>query len=223
MNYARLRALPLFKELSDSEADALTEITSLRKVDKGQHLFFEGDRANGFYILLEGAVRIYKSAPDGRELTLHLIRPGQMFAEAAIFRGQTFPANAVTLAESAVAYFPKQEFLAMLEKSPMIAFKIIGSLAAWLREFALKLETLTLKEVPARLAEWLLRESPTGDTLKLAITKSALAGQLGTVSETLSRTLRRMSELGIIAVDGKQIKILDRDRLQLLAAGERVE
>ncbi|MBD3401294.1 cyclic nucleotide-binding domain-containing protein [candidate division GN15 bacterium] len=220
----QLKQCPLFAELDEREIDALEAIVTFRKIGRGSMLFFEGDAATGFFILLSGGVRIYKSSPEGKEYTLHRIRPGQMFAEAAIFRGKGFPANCIATDDSEVAYFPKLQFVELLGRSPQIALKIIGSLSNWLREFTKKLEELSLKEVPARVAFYLLRRMDQVDshTIELDINKSELATQLGTIPETLSRTFRKLREADLIAMDGKKITVLDEAGLRSVAHGEKV-
>ncbi len=214
----------LFRELDAQEFTALEEITQLRHIAEDATLFFEGDPANGFFVLLSGRVRIYKAAADGKEFTLHQITPGQVFAEAAIFRGNTYPANCMAMEDSDVAFIPKDQFIRLITKYPNISLKIIGSLSRWLREFAAKLEDLSLKEVPARLATYLLRyrQSIKRDSFDLDITKGELASELATISETLSRSLKKLKDLGVIAVDGRRITILDAEHLESIAAGEKI-
>lgn len=220
----RLRQSALFQDLDADEFEALTRIVSVRRVDKDQILFFEGDPAPGFFVLLTGGVRIYKASPDGKEYTLHIIHPGQVFAEAAIFKGNTYPANCMALEDSEVAFLPKTEFIRLVQSSPQIALKMIASLSAWLREFARKLEELSLKEVSARLAAYILAEvknSPT-NAFELDITKAQLASRLGTISETLSRNLKKFRDLGAITVSGKQITVLNSSLLKNIASGEKI-
>jgi len=214
----------LFKELDGPELNALTAIVSAKRVNKGDVLFLQGDEATGFFILLLGRVRIYKVSLEGKEYTLHLINPGGMFAEAAIFKGTTFPANCSAVEDSIVAFLPKKAFLQLLGTSPGISLKMIGALSAFVREFNQQLADLSLREVPARLASYLLAQSETSSTgmVTLDITKSELASTLGTISETLSRNLKKLRELGVVEVDGKEITVLDPDRLRPVAYGEKI-
>ncbi len=213
----------LFQELDQAEFEALAAIVQFRQVDRDVMLFFEGDPALGFFVLLSGRVRIYKAAADGKEFTLHYIVPGQMFAEAAIFRGKTFPANAVAADDSQVAFIPKDRFIELITHHPAISLKIISSLSRWLREFTMKLEDLSLREVPARLAVYLLRQSQKAgsDIFDLDVTKAELASELATISETLSRSLKKLKDLELIQVDGKRIRILDSAGLEEIASGEK--
>ncbi len=219
-----LRRTHLCAELEDSELDAIIEIVTTRQLGKGEILFLEGDRSAGFYVLLSGRVRVYKASAEGKEYTLHLIRPGQMFAEAAIFRGDSYPANCAALDESAVAFFPKDKFVELLRSSPQISLKMIGGLAGFVREFNRMVEDLSLKDIPTRLASFLLAEyrKRQGKSIHLDISKSELAHRLGTISATLSRNLKKFRELQVIDVSGKKITVLDPDRLQSIADGEKI-
>jgi len=202
----------------------LSEIALIRTADKGELLFLQGDPANGFYTLLSGIIRIYKASPNGKEYTLHTIRSGQMFAEAAIFGGNVFPANCMALEDSVVAFFDKNRFIKLISESPQISLKMISALSGFVREFNQQIENLSLKEVSSRLALYLLNklEMDKSDDITLDISKSELAKSLGTISETLSRNFKKMKELGILSINGKSIKILDSDRLHSIAEGEKI-
>jgi len=219
-----LRNCYLFRDLNRKELNALAEIVSIRKVNKGETLFYQDDPGTGFYVLLVGAVRIYKASPEGKEYTLHYIRPGQMFAEAVVFKGTTFPANAEATTASTVGFFPKERFVKLIEDSPQMSLKMIAALSGFVREFNQQIEDLSLREVPARLASHLLRkaEQSGSNQFTLDITKTELARSLGTISETLSRNLKKLSDLRLVRVDAENITILDPDRLRAIADGEKI-
>lgn len=212
---------------SGFEAEELREFAAIARfmeIEKDKIIFFEGDPAEGFYVLLSGRVRIYKASPDGKEYTIHIIKPGQLFAEAAIFKGHEYPANCATVENSSVAYFPKDAFMNLLKKYPEISLKIIGSLASFVRDFNRQVEELSLKEVPARLASFILdlAEKKGSNSVYLDSTKTELANRLGTISETLSRNLKKLSDLGVISVNGREISIIDKNRLNSIADGEKI-
>jgi CRP/FNR family transcriptional regulator len=211
-------------ELNEKELADVAEIVSIKDTAKGEILFFQGDPAKGFYTLIKGRIRIYKSSPDGKEYTLHIIRPGQMFAEAAIFGSSIYPAYCTALEDSTVAFFPKERFISLITRSPNISLKMIAALSAFVREFNQKVEDLSIKEVSSRLAAYILDQSmKTGSNiLILETSKSDLAGYLGTISATLSRNFKKLKELKIIDVSGKKITILNRNRLEDIAAGEKI-
>jgi len=212
----------LFAGLDNGELESLSDTIAIKKLRKGEILFFDGDIASGFYAVFEGRIRVYKSNPDGKEYTIHIINPGQIFGEVAIFNGKYFPANSMAIDDSVVGYFPKDRFLALIKQYPNISLKIIGSLAGFLREYNQMVEELALKEVPSRIAGFLLvrAEEAKDKIINLDMTKTELAVKLGTISETLSRNLRKMKDSGIIKVDNQQITILDFDRLGSIANGD---
>jgi len=217
-----LRQSHLGAGLDEKELQSLAAIAQPRRLGQGAMLFLEGDRAAGFFVLLSGRLRIYKAAPGGREYTIHQISPGQMFAEVAIFHGERFPANCAALDDSLVAFFPKDRFIGLIRESPQISLKIIGSLSAFLRDYNRQIENLSLREVPARLASFLLGESlrQQRQIVTLDCSKKELARRLGTISETLSRSLRKLRELRLIEVVGDRITILDSGELSRIAEGE---
>ncbi len=210
--------------LNEDEVEQLLRIVTIRDTAKGEVIFLEGDEALGFYILLRGSVRVYKASPEGREYTLHRIKPGQVFAEAAVFEGNRYPANCAALLDSTVAFFPKTDFIRLIGGNPQMSLKMIASMAAFLRDFNQTIEMLSLKEVSARLATWLLgaAEHSRSNQITLSMKKGDLADILGTVNETLSRNLRKLINLGVLKVDGRTIIIADLARLEAVAAGERI-
>ncbi|MEE8576746.1 MAG: Crp/Fnr family transcriptional regulator [candidate division Zixibacteria bacterium] len=219
-----LKTCFLCAELNEQELSDLTQICISKRLVSGELLFLQGDSVHGFFLLISGRVRIYKSSPDGKEYTLHQVQPGQMFAEAAMFKGEGYPANCAALADSKIVLLPQEAFFQLLRKSPEISLKMMGALSSYLRDFNQMIEDLSLKEVPARLASFLLteREKTGQSVVKLTTSKSELAHSLGTISETLSRNFRKFREIGAIKVEGSKITLLNCDRLREIADGEKL-
>jgi len=208
----------LFRGATPDNLELLTSILRIRKFAKNEVVFSEGDEADGFYIVAVGKVKIYKLSPDGRERILHVIQPGNSFAEAAIFDDGCYPAFAETLVSTELLFFPKKEFFELLHLHTQLAINMIAGLSQFLRLFTVQIEDLTFRDVPARLSRYLLDiNGAESDVVVLPITKSQLASNLGTTSETLSRTFRKLADDEIIAVKGKHIELLDFDRLYVLA------
>lgn len=213
-----MKLCPLFADLSQVDLEQLSAIAHHRKVQRGELLFSEGDIAKGFYIVAEGRVKVYKLSADGKERILHIVQPGSTFAEAAIFGDGNYPAYAEPLVDSRLLYFQKRDFLNLLHEQSQMAINMIAGLSRYLRQFATQVEQLTFQDVPARLAKYLLSlPGAENGGVVLPISKGQLASNLGTVSETLSRTLRKLSDEGLLDVDGKNIKLCDLDELEDLA------
>lgn len=218
-----LEGISLFKGLSPQNYAELAMIVTDQVVRRNQVVFYEGDEAVGFYVVITGRVKIYKASPEGKEQILHILGPGEPFAEVAVFSGAHYPANAETMAESRLFFFPKNGFIQLIEQNPSLAMNMLASLSLRLKRFSHMIEALSLKEVPGRLAAHLLylsNQKEGAAELKLDIAKSQLAGLLGTIPETLSRILNKMNKQGLVSTNGPVITIMDRQGLADLAEGE---
>jgi len=219
-----LKKSMLFSGLSEEHLSDVSAISIRRNFAKGETLFGEGDPANGFYLLASGGIKLCKVSPDGREKVLHFAHPGETFAEAAFFGDGRYPAEARAIEKGEALFFPREGFMGLLERNPQFALNLIVSLSLLLRRFARQIEELSFAEVPNRLAAYLCelidRKSTSfqGKTyLELEMKKGELASRLGTVSETLSRTLRKLREDGIIEVEGSRVIVYELCKLKELA------
>jgi CRP/FNR family transcriptional regulator len=218
-----LSQVDLFKGLTVEQLDAIARIVSEKKYKRGQLIFSDGDEGTGFYLVIKGRVKIYKLSPDGKEQIMHIFGPGQPFAEVPVFEGSRYPANAETMDSCELYFFPKKGFVSLIQENPSLAMNMLASLSQRLKQFSHLIETLSLKEVPGRLASYLLYLSDKNgsiDEFKLDIAKSQLASLLGTIPETLSRIFAKMGGKEIVRINGPQIYILDRTGLEDLAEGE---
>ena len=213
-------SIPLFEGLPQEQHEDLSKILKDQTLPRGHTIFSEGDDGTGFYVVISGRVKIYKLSSEGKEQILHIFGPGEPFGEVPVFTGKHFPACAEAIEKSRVFYFPRDSLLELIERNPSIALNMLAVLSGRLRRFTGLIDDLSLKEVPGRLAAHLVYLSEQGDgsnDLELNITKGQLASLLGTIPETLSRTLAKMTDLGLIETKGPRFKILDRDRLEDLA------
>jgi CRP/FNR family transcriptional regulator, dissimilatory nitrate respiration regulator len=218
---SRLAKIHLFQGLPPDQLAALDQITAARTYERGQEIFQQGDPAGGFYAVLAGRVKIYKSSAAGKEFILHVFGPGDAFAEVPVFAGGEYPASASSLETAELLFFPRDRFRSLMGRMPDLAMNMLGLLSGRLREFTRTIENLSLKEVPARLAAHLLllHETTGTSSFKLDLPKGHLASYLGTTPETLSRILKKMDEMELINMAGHQITILNEEELEALATG----
>ncbi|MFC1829558.1 Crp/Fnr family transcriptional regulator [Thermodesulfobacteriota bacterium] len=212
--------VPLFSGLSEDQLKKIRQIAVDKFYDKGRTVFLEGDDCNGFYIVADGKVKIYKVSLEGKEHILHIYGSGNPFGEVPVFSGQRFPASAQTLLKSHLLYLPKAAFVDLISDNPSLSLNMLAVLSMRLRQFTVQIENLSLKEVPGRLASYLIylaEEQQAGDLVSLTVSKGQLASLLGTIPETLSRILARMAEKGLITVDGRDIRLINPDELADLA------
>ena len=208
----------LFGGMSAEHLDEIEKISVFKEYGRGETIFFEGDPGNGFYMVATGRVKIFKTSLSGKEQILHIFGPGEPFGEVPVFHGQPFPANATALEKTQLIFFPRKDFVKLVHTMPSLVMNMLAVLSMRLRRFATQIENLSLKEVPARLAGYLLylsEEQGNVEKVELQISKGQLASLLGTIPETLSRIFAKMSDEGLIRVEGKKISLLDREGLEL--------
>lgn len=206
----------LFSGLNVNEIQTIFDLGRILKYEKGDIVFEEGKDARHLLILLDGRIKIFKVSFEGKEQILHMVEPGEPFGEVPLFIGGTLPAYAMAMTKSSVFQLSKEAFLRTIEKNPDLAMHIIGVLCIRLRQFARLVEELSLKEVPGRLATYLLylyEKNGKRDKFQLDITKNQLASLLGTVPETLSRAFSKLKGLGVIDLDGHIVHIVDPELL----------
>jgi len=220
-----LSACSLFSELSSDNVTALAEVSHVRAYEPGEVLFHGGAVADGLHIVVDGRVKVCRYGADGREQVLHIFEGGEPCGEVAVFEGRVFPATAEAMAVSHTLFLLRDDFLAIARKRPELLLGMLAVLSRRLRRFVEMIDDLSLKEVSTRLARHLLQLSKTSENkneVELGTSKVMLASRLGAVAETLSRTLTRMQNRGIIQVEGRRVILKNIKALERLAEGEKL-
>ena len=216
-----LRRCQLFTGLAPSDLSAVAENTVIKSLDKGSYLFREGESSRGFYIVQKGAINVHRVNQAGKEQVIRIFRTGESFAEAALATASGYPADARAVEPSQVLLVEKAGFLSLLQRQPDLGLRMLASMSMHLRTLVAQLEDMTLKDVETRLANWLLKRCPDPAATRPAVvelktTKRVLAAELGTVSETLSRTLAKLREQGLVITRGKTLTVSSPERLSAL-------
>lgn len=215
-----IAAIPIFNGLPEDQIAAIKKIAVEKHINKGEIIFSEGDEGNGFFVIAEGRVKIFKVSAEGKEQILHIFGPGQPFGEVPVFAGQRFPAHAQALDKTRALFLPRAAIVDLVASNPSLALNMLAVMSKKLRQFAVQIENLSLKEMPARLASYLIflaEEQGAADVVTLKISKGQLASILGTIPETLSRIFAKLSGQDLIRVEGKKITLLDRQGVEDLA------
>jgi CRP/FNR family transcriptional regulator len=215
-----IRTTPLFAGLVEEQLLQVRQIAVDRFYARGKTIFLEGDPGDGFYIVADGKVKIFKVSAEGKEQILHIYGSGHPFGEVPVFSGQKFPATAMALLKSHLLFFPRAAFIRLIGDNPSLSLNMLAVLSMRLREFTVQIENLSLKEVPGRLASYLIylsQEQQDSQKVTLPISKGQLASLLGTIPETLSRILGKMSNQALIDVNGGEIILKDRPGLKALS------
>lgn len=216
-----LRSCQLFMGLPAVDIAAIASFVIPKHLDKGEYLFREGDRSEGFYIVQKGTINVHRVSAAGKEQVIHLFRPIESFAEATLATEGGYPADARATEPTTVLLVPKDDFVDLLRRRPELALRMLGSMSQHLRVIVGLLDDLTLKDMETRLANWLLKQCPRPVSaaqveIKLDRTKRVLAAEMGTTSETLSRTLAKFRDQKLLRVRGDTLTITRPDQLQKL-------
>jgi len=216
-----LRGCQLFAGLSPGDLNAIADITIVKSLDKGDYLFREGAPSQGFFVVQKGAINVHRVNAAGKEQVIHIFRAGESFAEAALATMSGYPADARAVESSQVLLVQKSGFLSLLKRQPELALRMLGSMSLHLRTLVGQLEDMTLKDVETRLANWLIKRCPNPEStdpvaMELKTTKRVLAAELGTVSETFSRTLAKFRKQKLLTVKGKTVIVLCPGKLKEL-------
>lgn len=216
-----LRSCQLFSGLPSEDLRAIADLCQSRSLKKEEYLFREGDASHGFYVVQKGAINVHRVNAAGKEQVIHVFRAGESFAEATLATDRGYPGDARAVESSQVLLIQKAGFIDLLRHRPELSLRMLASMAVHLRVLVGQLEDLTLKDVETRLANWLVKQCPDPAstkplTIHLTVTKRVLAAELGTVSETFSRTLAKFRGSRLLEVSGKSFIIPRPDQLYAL-------
>ncbi len=220
-----LARCPLFDRLAPDALAHLAGVCRTMKRKKDETVIREGDATEGFFVVLEGLIRVYKIAPDGRERTLHLVRPPHSFAEAALFHAGGYPAFASALEDARLILVPRDAFMRLLREQPESSVRMFESLSMWMHRLLDQLENETFLNARAKLASFILRELrrlPAQGGLahiRLGQAKKEIASQLGMAPETFSRAQADLETNGLITVSGRSIEVVDPAALEAVILG----
>jgi CRP/FNR family transcriptional regulator len=218
-------SIPLFACLSEADRRELAAKAVEVPIQKGQFIFREGDPADWFHIVKHGNVKCVKSSPEGREVTLKVLMPGDLFCcEASAFTGEGHPGCAQSMGEGTIIKIHRKTMLDMIQRNPEAAVNIINYLSLRLRESQDNAKGFALDRAEQRVAAILVNltqrsgiQEANGIRIGVRLTHQDLADMAGLTKETTSRILSRFKKDLIISGSGKQLLILDLSRLQHMA------
>ncbi|MCH5374694.1 MAG: Crp/Fnr family transcriptional regulator, partial [Planctomycetes bacterium] len=199
----------------------LAGVSVIRRYAKGIHIFHDGDACPGVYIVGSGTVRVFKTGPGGKEHVLHMVGPGQTFAEVAAVGGFPCPASAEAIAPTTTALIPYDEFRKAMAEDHQLCLEMMAGLCYWVRHLVSLMEDIVLRDATGRVARFLLDAEPEADgSVRLPGLKRHIASHLNLTSETFSRTLSRLIEAGLLVEsDSNRVELRDPARLRAASEG----
>ncbi len=210
-----LAASHLFSALSDTELERVRRHSHITDMVEGESLFFQGDKATSFYLVLSGRIKLFRVSPDGKEKVVEIMEAGATFAEALMFMDEpNYPVTATALAPSRVIVINNRDFKSMLRESVDSCFLILGSMSFRLRDLIREIDALSLDTGTVRTISYLLHQAPPDvASFELKVAKSVIASRLSVKPETFSRILKNLHEREIVSIDGRNVTIHDREAM----------
>jgi CRP-like cAMP-binding protein len=238
MDTSTLKNVFIFSELTDGELEKIGKFSRLKTYGKGDIIFFDTEPYRGFCVVIEGMVKIYKISNDGHEHIIHLVDKYNTCAEVPLFENSgevldkdfRYPANAMAMKDNTeIMFVSARPFIELANRSPSLTMKMVAGFAKRLRHLNHHIESITLKDVSRRVAEYILDEFNSksksskksaipANAIRLKISKYDLAAYLGTIIETLSRTFKKLQDENIIEVSNRVITIKNLRRLKETAS-----
>lgn len=216
-----LHSCRFFSDVQDTAFERLLRIARIAEFKSGTLIFRENQECPGVYVVGSGLVRVFKTGSSGKEHTLHMVGPGDTFAEVAAIGGFPLPASAEAVSDSRCVLLPRVPFRLALEADHQLCLEMISGISYWVQHLVGLMGDVVLRDAVGRLARFFLNsEAEESGTVELPSLKRHLASHLNLTSETFSRTLRRLIDAGVIAEsDGNRVRIVNREKLRLIAEG----
>ena len=220
-----LHSISLFKGLSDDQLKILANAAIDRIYHAGELIIGEEDESHTFFMVMQGKVKMFKGSIDGKEQTLYLFAPGDFFGLCSAFTNGAFPANAMALENSSLLLFSGEALKNLANHDPSFFVNMLIAVSEKLKTAMNMIESLSLKEIPQRVASFLListsqKDAQEKDSFEFPVSQRELAKIFGATPETLSRVLKKLSTEGIIKTQGRTLQILNRKALEAIALGQ---
>jgi len=212
-----LEGLPLLADFSKSSFSLLASECRLRQVEKGEILFFQSDPSDSAYIVKSGNISIILNSPDGREMVINQMRPGDMFGELGILTKKTRSTSAIAQSKSEVLTIPKRVFTEIVKSEPQFAIRMLEITAERLQTSGKRESALAFLDAQARLARLLLElEEQEQDKGYITISQEELAHHTGLIRQTVAKALGKWRRAGWLITGRGRILILNKKALEEL-------
>ncbi len=212
-----LKATPLLRGLPEEQIAVLARHAHWRDYAAGELIIAEQEASRGLYILASGRAKLFRSTPDGREQTIYMFEAGEPFCLCSLFAEKRHPASAMALEPCRVLTVADSNFTKMTEEQPAVVFGMLLIMSRRLKEAMDMIESLSVREAPIRLANFLMHAADASGRYALPMSHRELAKIIGVTPEALSRAFRKLADQGLLTVDGREIRILEGAGLRAFA------
>ena len=215
-----LSVVPLFSGLTDEDRSRLSQGCSLHRLNRGDMVFRTGEVCDAFHMVIVGQVKLYVSSPSGQEKVIEIVGPGHSFAEAMMFLEMPYILNGQSLCDTLLMSVSKDIVFKEIAQDPRFALRMLAGISRRLHGLVQDVEAYALHSGMQRLIGYLLRDVEDTNatqtatvTVSLPVSKATIASRLSLTPEYFSRVLHELEAEGLIAIDKRDVRILDVKRL----------
>ena len=225
---AVLQHTTLFGSLTGEQLADVAQRAIEIHLRKGELLFLSGEAAKGLFVVLRGKIRAFQQDDDGREQVMHVDAAGAVLGDVPVFDDGPYPVSAIAEVNADVLFIEKSDMRGLCAKYPSLAMAALKLLAAKVRKHANLVEALSFHDVGQRLALFLLTEAQSASfpvrgpvPFRLPLSNQEIASRIGSVRDVVSRSLARLKHEGLIAMEDREVTILDSQGLKRYAVNAR--
>ena len=221
-----VRSLSLFARMSDEELERLLARANIRRVPVGEAVFEQGQKATQFFLLLHGRLKVTQVTPDGQQIIVRVVHPGDLFGFAQALQRDDYPGTPVAAAESIVICWPNDVWHEVVAHNPTLAVNAMQTIGQRLQEAHIRIREMSTEEVERRVAHAVLRliekagrPEPGGVRIDFPLSRQDVAEMTGTTLHTVSRLFSAWETRGIVKGGRQTLLVKDAERLRDLAEG----
>lgn len=222
-----VRALPLFANMADSELDRLLARAVMRRVQPGETVFEQGQKATQFFLLLHGRLKVTQVTSEGQQIIVRVVHPGDLFGFAQALQRDDYPGTPIAATDSVVMCWPNEIWGSFVEQNPHLAVNAMRTIGQRLQEAHTRIREMATEEVERRVAHAVLRlmdkagrRDADGVHIDFPLTRQDVAEMTGTTLHTVSRIFSAWEGQGIVKGGRQKLLVKDRARLAALAEGQ---
>ncbi|ALV27636.1 Crp/Fnr family transcriptional regulator [Pannonibacter sp. Q-1] len=219
-----IRNLSIFQYMSDADLDNVLAMASVRQLPDGATAFMQGIEATEFFCLLSGRLKVIQTTPDGQQVVVRHVNPGDIFGIARAMRRPDYPATATAIVDSLALAWPSNQWEAFIARSPTLALNALQTVGQRLQDAHTRILELSTEEVERRVAHAVLRlvrqagkKTEEGILIDFPVTRQDIAEMTGTTLHTVSRVMTAWEAKGLVQSSRKRVVVVDPHRLYLLA------
>jgi len=221
-----VRDFPFFKGLSEDDLRAFLQTARTRRIPKKEPAFRQGEAANEFFVLLHGHLKVVQTAPDGRQVIVRIVNPGEIYGVAVAMGRNDYPATALAMEESVTLAWPSSAWAGMVARAPVLAANALLAIGQRVHAAHTQIREVATEEIERRIAHVLLRIMPSdvGTTVdagevEFPITRRDIAEMTGTTLFTVSRVISGWEQQGLVESAREKITVKQPARLREIAEG----